>query len=271
MLDYKIKELKKQIEPRELEIAEMKDQIQQMDQELERYHKNNANLNLTISELKLKKTGLQQEVSSQRKLNADAEAMIRRFHHDLHDTVQYIQDPKALKDSVKHLYEMHVTEQIEPVQLDEDIQNEYNRQREYLEKTVESLKSKLQKNTEIHRSDIMRIMQENVSLIKEINELRREIKGNKAKGQGGLSQKELMRTLPKPDATMGGDGAGQGDLSREIQMQRDMIGQLRNELLSKEELIKQLMAGSQIAPRPVSREKLPPMDGFQAEVVVEGE
>ena len=76
--------------------------------------------------------------------------------------------------------------------------------------------------------------------------------GNKAKGQGGLSQKELMRTLPKPDATMGGDGAGQGDLSREIQMQRDMIGQLRNELLSKEELIKQLMAGSQIAPRPVS-------------------
>ena len=271
VLDYKIKELKKQIEPRKLEIAEMKDQIQQMDQELERYHKNNANLNLTISELKLKKTGLQQEVSSQRKLNADAEAMIRRFHHDLHDTVQYIQDPKALKDSVKHLYEMHVTEQIEPVQLDEDIQNEYNRQREYLEKTVESLKSKLQKNTEIHRSDIMRIMQENVSLIKEINELRREIKGNKAKGQGGLSQKELMRTLPKPDATMGGDGAGQGDLSREIQMQRDMIGQLRNELLSKEELIKQLMAGSQIAPRPVSREKLPPMDGFQAEVVVEGE
>ena len=271
VLDYKIKELKKQIEPRELEIAEMKDQIQQMDQELERYHKNNANLNLTISELKLKKTGLQQEVSSQRKLNADAEAMIRRFHHDLHDTVQYIQDPKALKDSVKHLYEMHVTEQIEPVQLDEDIQNEYNRQREYLEKTVESLKSKLQKNTEIHRSDIMRIIQENVSLIKEINELRREIKGNKAKGQGGLSQKELMRTLPKPDATMGGDGAGQGDLSREIQMQRDMIGQLRNELLSKEELIKQLMAGSQIAPRPVSREKLPPMDGFQAEVVVEGE
>ncbi len=37
MLDYKIKELKKQIEPREQEIADMKEQIKEMDGELERY------------------------------------------------------------------------------------------------------------------------------------------------------------------------------------------------------------------------------------------
>lgn len=36
VLDYKIKELKKQIEPREEEIAEMKGQIKEMDGELER-------------------------------------------------------------------------------------------------------------------------------------------------------------------------------------------------------------------------------------------
>ena len=36
VLDYKIKELKKQIEPREQEIADMKDQIKEMDGELER-------------------------------------------------------------------------------------------------------------------------------------------------------------------------------------------------------------------------------------------
>ena len=61
VLDYKIKELKKQIEPREVEIMEMKEQIKDMDQELERYHKNNSSLELTISDLKLKLDGTPRE------------------------------------------------------------------------------------------------------------------------------------------------------------------------------------------------------------------
>jgi uncharacterized protein (DUF3084 family) len=69
VLDYKIKELKKQIEPRELEIADMKEQIKEMDHELERYHKNNALLDLTISDLKLKLDGIQKETLVQRKAN----------------------------------------------------------------------------------------------------------------------------------------------------------------------------------------------------------
>ena len=138
MLDYKIKELKKQIEPREVEIMDMKEQIKDMDLELERYHKNSASLDLTISDLRLKQSGLQREVLSQRRLNADSEAVIKRFHHDLHETVQHVQEPKALKESVKQLYQKYVTEQVEPLELEQDIQTEYNRQREYLEKIVET-------------------------------------------------------------------------------------------------------------------------------------
>jgi hypothetical protein len=37
-----------QIEPREIEIGEMKETIRAMDSELERYHKSNAGLDLTI-------------------------------------------------------------------------------------------------------------------------------------------------------------------------------------------------------------------------------
>lgn len=43
--------------------------------------------------------------------------------------------------------------------VEEDIQWEYNRQREYLEKTVDNLKRKLNKDMELHRTDNMRIMQ----------------------------------------------------------------------------------------------------------------
>ena len=39
MLDYKIKELKKQIEPREHEIRANQEQIHEMESELERFHK----------------------------------------------------------------------------------------------------------------------------------------------------------------------------------------------------------------------------------------
>ncbi|KAG8437072.1 hypothetical protein GDO86_007955 [Hymenochirus boettgeri] len=54
VLDYKIKELKKQIEPRENEIKEMKEQIQEMELELERFYKQNSQLDLNITELKQK-------------------------------------------------------------------------------------------------------------------------------------------------------------------------------------------------------------------------
>lgn len=52
VLDYKIKELKQQIEPRENEIAAMKKQIKEVDAELEAYHKSNAELDELIGKLR---------------------------------------------------------------------------------------------------------------------------------------------------------------------------------------------------------------------------
>jgi hypothetical protein len=45
-----------------------------------------------------------------------------------------------------------------------------------LEKTVASLRRKLQKDSELHRHDNIKVMQENMALIGEINSLRRELK-----------------------------------------------------------------------------------------------
>ena len=43
--------------------------------------------------------------------------------------------------------------------VDADIQREYSRQREHLERSVASLRKKLEKDNEIHRADNVRIMQ----------------------------------------------------------------------------------------------------------------
>ena len=55
----------------------------QMDGELERYHKTNSGLDLLISNLKLKQTGLSGEVTNQRRSRADLEAVIKRMQHDV--------------------------------------------------------------------------------------------------------------------------------------------------------------------------------------------
>merc|ERR1712118_480209 len=73
------------------------------------------------------------------------------------------------------LYQKYVQSTPKMMDLDTDQQKEYNRQRDYLEKSVDSLKRKLEKDGHVHRIDNMRIMGENVSLIREINDLRREI------------------------------------------------------------------------------------------------
>ncbi|CEM35943.1 unnamed protein product [Vitrella brassicaformis CCMP3155] len=175
VLDYKIKELKAQIDPKNEDIAEMKRHIQAMDAELEDYHRKNKQLAMDISQLQMKQRALQEEITSQRKKLTDYQHFCKQFRNDLYDCAQHIQEPKQLKDAIASLYRKYVTQEVKKVELDADIQKEYNRQRDYLEKSVESLKRKLAKDSEVHRQDNMKVMQENVSLIREINDLRREI------------------------------------------------------------------------------------------------
>ena len=64
-----------------------------------------------------------------------------------------------------YLQEVLFSLQPEQGGLDTDIQQEYSRQREHLERSVASLRKKLAKDTEIHRSDNVRIMQVSISCL----------------------------------------------------------------------------------------------------------
>merc|ERR1719231_316388 len=126
----------------------MKEQINRMDQELERYHKNNSNLELQIKDLRLKLQGVQGELKLQRNRAKDAEHYIQRFKTEVHEVVGAVQDPKMLKDKVKILnkkYCQQVGDDKIAMEEEVDVLSEYGRQRDYLEKTVMSLKRKLAK------------------------------------------------------------------------------------------------------------------------------
>ncbi|XP_075770713.1 cilia- and flagella-associated protein 57 isoform X2 [Pelodiscus sinensis] len=251
VLDYKIKELKKQIEPRENDIKVMKEQIQEMEGELERFHKQNMQLELNITELRQKLKATDREMHKEQQKERDMEALVKRFKTDLHNCVGFIQDPKKLKERVRELYNKYVqqADMVEIVGVDTDLQQEYTRQREHLERNLATLKKKVVKESEIHRADNVRIMQENVSLIKEINELRRELKvtrtqvhdlqsalglNRKNKKQGIPDTVPSRELLPSPNVLRLNVGE---ETERIIEMQRLEIKCLRDQTQGQEQVL----------------------------------
>ncbi|XP_003462565.1 cilia- and flagella-associated protein 57 [Cavia porcellus] len=248
VLDYKIKELKKQIEPRENEIKVMKEQIQEMEAELERFHKQNTQLELNITELWHKLRATDQEMRKERQKERDLEALVKRFKTDLHNCVAYIQEPHLLKEKVRGLFESYVqrADMVEIAGMNTDLQLEYARQREHLERNLATIKKKVVKESELHRTDYVRIMQENVSLIKEINELRRELKFTRSQVydlEAALKlskkiqpQEETVSSRDMPGATVIMRLNEQEETGRIIEMQRLEIQRLRDQIQEQEQV-----------------------------------
>mmetsp|Transcript_23146 Transcript_23146/g.44198 ORF Transcript_23146/g.44198 Transcript_23146/m.44198 type:complete len:412 (-) Transcript_23146:603-1838(-) len=176
VLDFKIKEMKKQIEPREAELARVKDQIKSMDEELERYHAHSGKLNLKLKSLNEKADGMQNENLLQRRLNQELTTHLSHVNTHINEVAAAIQDPKKLKEKAKKLYEATVRDQLMTKTTISEIEEENKKQRDYLERTVQSLKRKLAKDMEMHRIDNRKILHENILLMREINELRRDVK-----------------------------------------------------------------------------------------------
>ncbi|KAM5248101.1 cilia- and flagella-associated protein 57 [Ctenodactylus gundi] len=249
VLDYKIKELKKQIEPRENEIKVMKEQIQEMEAELEKFHKQNTQLELTVTVLWQKLRATDQEVRKERQKEWDLEALVKRFKTDLHNCVAYIQEPQQLKEKIRGLFEKYVqrADMVEIAGMNSDLQQEYARQREHLERNLATLKKKVVKESELHRTDYVRIMQENVSLIKEINELRRELKFTRSQVYDLEAALKLSKKT-RPQETLDTVSIGgmpsaaptrrlnaKEETERIIEMQRLEIRRLRDQIQEQEQ------------------------------------
>jgi len=227
VLDYKIKELKAQIDPKNDSIAEMKKQIQAMDSDLEDYHKKNKQLQVNITQLTSKQKVLQDEIIEQRRRMLESTTIIKRLSTDLHESVQHIQEPKQLRDAVSALYKKYVPHGVKKQELDGDIQREYNRQRDYLEKSVESLKRKLMKDSDVHKQDNKRILQENVALIREINGLRMKIDILKRERQ---QQKISMQSMTSKPGKSSQNMSVDAQASKEIEANRSLIEDLQRQI-----------------------------------------
>ncbi|KAJ3363138.1 Cilia- and flagella-associated protein 57 [Allomyces javanicus] len=240
VLDYKIKELKKQIEPREQDIMNMSEQIKKMDEELSTYNKSNTSLDLLIGDLKLQLRAAEKQVQIEKSKVKYFNLIVKKFKADLNECVQHIQDPKPLKGRVKALYQHYCNlgppenaevpvleatagaaaaagngtrdgagDEFNVVVGESEAQSEAIRQRQYLERTIAGLRKAVAKDQSRHKADHVKIMQENVALIREINQLRKEIQARTAK-HGAAASGAADNDVTAAIALVQGAAAGGG-------------------------------------------------------------
>ncbi|CAG7830333.1 unnamed protein product [Allacma fusca] len=178
VLDYKIKELKKMIEPKEREILYLKQQNQDMETELESTIAVRNGLQLQVNELTNKLKVTDDEYQRERRLRWRLGVLVHRIRSQMSRAMSILEDHKALKQCIKTTYAQygHTMEVSKASTQEQEAICELVRQKNHLEVSLHSIKRKMEKDVRFSRVEQMKIMHENMLLVFEINGLRRELK-----------------------------------------------------------------------------------------------
>jgi hypothetical protein len=126
VLDYKIKELKRDIAPRGMEITRLKKETNDMDKNLRQFNKINANLGYIVDDLRTRQEHMQELIKKNRAKIRRNEIEIKSFKNAVYWVAQYIDDFDQLKRVVnENLYYFVKDQEMKNVEIDPDIKKEY--------------------------------------------------------------------------------------------------------------------------------------------------
>lgn len=222
VLDFKIRELKQQIEPRQIEIVNMREKIKDMDDELGRYHKSNANLDEMIGSVRERIEELNNETRTKRGKAKQQENSIAAFRSDLSMAIASILNPPKLKTAIEALArDFGAMGPIKP-RMDPEVEGEYARHREFLQRSIIQLKKFLEEGAHQHMLTNNKLMSDNMSLIDGINKQRdfnRKLKNEVQADIGRIRQMAQQRDQKARKSSAGDlgirvpevQGAGMGE------------------------------------------------------------
>jgi len=165
VLDFRIKELKGQIEPRQNKIAEMRSQVKRLDNQLETYHNDNGNLKTTIEQLDTDSGKVYKSIQRLRERKRVLKLRISEFEYDVEAMLKHIQNPEKLEESVLALIDNHTTKSEETAAgVDPAIIEEYTSQRQILLKRVQEIKARLFANEKAATREAHRLRAVNTAL-----------------------------------------------------------------------------------------------------------
>lgn len=126
VLDYKIKELKRDIAPREAEIGKLSEQTNEMDNQLRIFNTVNSQLGFTVNELRERQEEMQELIKNSRTTIRKNDIHIQGFKNAVYWVVQHADDYEQLKRAVNNgLYKYVRDQEMKNVEIDPDIKKEY--------------------------------------------------------------------------------------------------------------------------------------------------
>lgn len=202
----------------------MKAKTNQMDKRLKKLNADNTGLAEKVAGFFKNEEALKAKIAGQRARISYQTNKIKSFKDAVHNAAQLIQDEEQLKNAIADLHKKFVSQSMAQAKIDSEIEHEYKNQKKYLEKSIAMLKKNLQKDADIHKHENIRIMKENVDLIKEIGTLRLEIREDSNKT--GAEEKNKGKNEPKEE-----------EVKEEIEQKRKKIEFMRREIEDLQERI----------------------------------
>ena len=172
VLNHKIKLLEDEILPKENKISEMKSQILAMEEELTNVVRDQAEFNVQMTEAKSKLTNAVADVTLERRKVLQQASQISKLQKEI--AALHSQDPKKAAAVLGSKFGAGDGADADS-EADSSTQNEVVRQKDYLEKTVLSLKSQLSQVEQQNKSNNLKMFRENKELLREIARLKKEI------------------------------------------------------------------------------------------------
>ncbi|KAF7208966.1 cilia- and flagella-associated protein 57 isoform X1 [Nothobranchius furzeri] len=177
LLEFQVNDFQKQMESQQDEINKTREKIQQLEDILLQKDKSNSQLKLSVSDLRLKLKTKDKEMRREMQKGKNLETFLERLKSDLHGCVGFIQDPKQLRDSILKMYS-HYGPQLDHVEKSgaaQHVPEVFLHHQDLQEKTISSLKQKLEKSAKEREKVSAQMTKENEMLITEINALRKEL------------------------------------------------------------------------------------------------
>ncbi|KAL0241542.1 hypothetical protein GEMRC1_006777 [Eukaryota sp. GEM-RC1] len=169
-----MRDLKAQIQPRDEQLSQMKDHIEQMDKQLEMDHQNSINLELLTQEQSLRIKSLGNENQHLKTKLSDRDRFYNLLLTDLQKTLSQV-DPKFWRECLQSIYNNYNSKQTfsEKDGSADATVTEVLRHRNYLQKSISTLSKSLEQVTEASQQEKTQKIHENSVLLEEVNELRK--------------------------------------------------------------------------------------------------
>ncbi|KAJ3198976.1 Cilia- and flagella-associated protein 57 [Entophlyctis luteolus] len=194
VLDFRIKELKEQVEPRETQIAVMTEQISAIDSDLAEQHALTQERQAQISALATRLAQMQERLAAAVARVRACVRVLRGLRVDVEDSVQYIQDPPVLRKCLKAMFAKYCARDaaatlVRGAEVEREVRDEYSRQTASLAEGIAGLRHAIAKSTDAYRADGI------ASMIQEERALK-QLKVNKKKDAVTAPKKDPLPNLP---------------------------------------------------------------------------